>query len=49
MADYKGDSDDNIQNENKKVNYLDNNNEDGMEYVITVYLSNESFIHLLTA
>ena len=48
MADYKGDSDNNINNVNEEVNYSEDNNKDSTQYVIVAYLSNKSFIYLLT-
>lgn len=47
MTDYKRDSNNNIEDDNKEVNYLDNNNKNSTQYVMAAYLSNKSFMHLL--
>ena len=49
LADYEGDSNNDIENDNEKVNHLDDNHKDGMQYVIAAHLSNESFMHFLIA
>lgn len=49
MADYEGDSDDEIDDDNKEVIHSDQNNEDSMQYIKAAHLSNKSFMHLLTA
>ena len=49
MADYKGDSDDDIEDDNEEVNHSDNNNKDGTQYVMAAHLFNKSFMHLSTA
>lgn len=36
-----------MKDNNKEVNYLNDNNKDGTQYVITVYLFNKSFMHFL--
>ena len=47
MADYEGDSDDDIDNTNKEVNYLKDNDKNSMQYIMIAYLFNNSFMHLL--
>ena len=49
MADYKGDSDNDIDDINEEANHSEDNNEDSTQYVMAAYLSNKSFMHLLTA
>lgn len=49
MADYKGDSDDNIDGVNEEINHSEDNNKDSTQYVMTAYLSNKSFMLLLMA
>ncbi len=49
MADYEGDSDDDIYNVNEEANHSEDNNEDSTQYVMVAHLSNEFFIYLLMA
>ncbi len=49
MIDYKRDSDNDIEDNNEKVNHSDNNNKDDMQYIMAVYLFNKSFIYFLMA
>lgn len=49
MANYKGDSDDNIEDDNEKVNHLDNNNKNDIEYIMTAYHFHKSFMYFLMA
>lgn len=49
MTDYKRNLDNNIDDINKKANYSKGNNKDSMQYSMTVYFFNKSFIYLLTA
>ena len=49
LTDYGGDSDDDIDDVNKKANHSEDNNEDSSQYIMAAYLSNESFMYLLTA
>ncbi|WP_375449257.1 hypothetical protein [uncultured Nostoc sp.] len=49
MADYEGDSNDDIDDVNEKANYSEDNNKDSTQYVIAAHLFNKSFMHLLTA
>lgn len=47
MVDYEEDLDDDINDDNKKANHSDNNDKDCTQYIIVIYLSNESFMYLL--
>lgn len=47
MAYYKGDSDDDINDDNEKANYLNDNDKDSTQYIIATHLSNKSFMHFL--
>ena len=49
LADYEGDSDDDIDDVNEEANHSEDNDEDSTQYVMAAHLSNESFMHLLTA
>ena len=47
MADYEIDFDNNINDINKKRNYLEHNDKNSTQYIIAAHLSNISFIYLL--
>ena len=47
LADYKGDSNDIIDDVNEKANHSKENHKDNMQYIMAAYLSNKSFMHLL--
>ena len=49
MADYKGDSDDDIDDVNEEANHLEDKDKNNIQYVMTDYLSNKSFMHLFMA
>lgn len=48
MADYEGDSKDDIDNVNVKVNHLENSDKNSTQYVIVTHLFNKSFMHFFT-
>lgn len=48
MVDYERDSDNNIDDDNKKTNHSNDNDGDSMQYIMAAYLSNKSFMHLTT-
>lgn len=47
LANYERDSKDDINDVNKKANYLEDNNKDSMQYIMAAYLSIKSFMYLL--
>ena len=49
MADYERDSDNNIDDINKEAYYSEDNDKNSTQYVMAAYLSNKSFMRLLTA
>lgn len=49
MHNYEEDSDDDIENNNEKVNHLENNNKNYMQYIIATYFCNKYFMYILTA
>ncbi len=49
LADYEGDSDDDINDVNEEANPSEDNDKDSTQYVMAAHLSNKFFMHLLTA
>lgn len=47
MTDYKRDSNDDINNDNKEANHLNINNKNTRQYIMAIHLFNKSFIYLL--
>lgn len=46
---YKRDSDNNIDNINKKTNYLEDNDKNSTKYIMAAHFSKKSFMHFLIA
>ena len=49
MIDYEWNFDNNIDDVNKKANHSIDNDKDNMQYIMVVYLLNESIMHFLMA
>ena len=49
LADYEGDSDDDIDDVNEEANHSEDNDKESSQYIMAAYLSNKLFMNLLTA